>query len=409
MRRSVTTGAYREERFLFPELTFAATVILRPDVNRWISGDLGPARLEAYDPLRVSSIDTDGVRTPLAADLTAPFAWSIVDAVDPVNPFLWFLEPDEVQGEGLFFLEPYQREKIPIVFIHGLLSDPKTWVVLANDLRAVPGFDEHFQIWAYRYATGRDFLVSAANLRRDLQAALGTVDPCGGDAVTRRVVLVGHSMGGLVAKLQVASSGDTLWRSVANQPLERFVTDDATRQRLKAGFFFDPIPNVQRVIFMATPHQGSSWAARPIGRFAACLVRHDSRQVGQLQRLIEDNPGAVSDKVQGRLPTSVDMLDRNSELLKAVDRLPISSQVRYHSVIGTGKSMCGEPADGVVPVESARLAGAESEFYVDATHTRVHRQLETVQEIVRILSEHLAEGCSAPDDSLSAPTILSSP
>ena len=139
MRRTVPTGAYREDRFLFPGVTFAATIVLRPDVNRWVSGTVdgpGPAGLEAYDPLRVSSIDTDGVRTPLAADLTAPFARSIVDAEDPVNPLLWFLEPDAVQGEGLFFLEPYQREKIPIVFVHGLLSEPKTWVVMANDLRS---------------------------------------------------------------------------------------------------------------------------------------------------------------------------------------------------------------------------------------------------------------------------------
>ena len=216
-------------------------------------------------------------------------------------------------------------------------------------------------------------------------------------------------MGGLVSKLQVTTSGDTLWRVVANQPLERIVADDETRRSLTAGFFFDPIPNVSRVIFLATPHQGSSWAARPIGRFAACLVRHDSPQVGRLRRLIDDNPDAISERLRGRLPTSVDMMDRNSELLKAVYRLPIASRVRYHSVIGTGKSMCGEPADGVVPVSSAHLPGAVSEFHVDATHTRVHRRLETIDEIVRILGEHLAEDRSTPSGALTCPPLPSLP
>ena len=31
----------------------------------------------------------------------------------------------------MVMLEPYQFRKIPIVFIHGLLSDPKTWLHIA--------------------------------------------------------------------------------------------------------------------------------------------------------------------------------------------------------------------------------------------------------------------------------------
>jgi hypothetical protein len=197
-------------------------------------------------------------------------------------------------------------------------------------------------------------------------------------------------MGGLVSKLQVIPSGDCLWRSIANQPFEQVVTDPVIRSTIRKGLFFEPVSNVRRVIFLATPHKGSSWAARPLGRMAACLVQRDSQESIHFQQLVDTNPGVFSEEVNRRLPSSVDMLNSDSQLLQTIDRIPIPPRVPYHSVIGTGRPMCGRPADGVVSVESARLPGAESEFYVDATHTRVHRRPETVAEVARILGEHLA-------------------
>ncbi|MCH5373354.1 MAG: hypothetical protein JJ992_05220, partial [Planctomycetes bacterium] len=143
-----------------------------------------------------------------------------------------------------------------------------------------------------------------------------------------------------------------------------------------------------------TPHRGSSWAARPVGRFAACLVRQDSGQSSRLRQVIDANPDAFSLQVDYRLPSSIDMLNANNQLLRAIYERKISPAVRYHSVIGTGHPVCGRPSDGVVSVESARLFGADSECYIDATHTRIQRRPETVAEICRILRIHLAEGHS---------------
>lgn len=160
----------------------------------------------------------------------------------------------------LFFLEPHRPGRIPLVFIHGLLSDPSTWVDQANDLRAIPQVSERYQIWGFRYPTVDPFLQPAAALREQLQQAVTAIDPSGTDPALQNIILVGHSMGGLIAKLQVTYSGTTLWDAFANRPLETIVAEDSIKARLYRDFFFMPSPFVRRVVFVGSPHGGSSLA-----------------------------------------------------------------------------------------------------------------------------------------------------
>lgn len=112
-------------------------------------------------------------------------------------------------------LEPYQRNKIPVVFTHGLLSDPFTWAEMLNELRSRPGISERYQFWAYEYPTEQPFLASAANLRSQLKLLQQSLNPGQTDTALSQMVLVGHSMGGLIAKLQITQSQDLLWRTVS--------------------------------------------------------------------------------------------------------------------------------------------------------------------------------------------------
>jgi pimeloyl-ACP methyl ester carboxylesterase len=394
VRRAGPDGStYSEEPFLRRQVPFAATLVLRPDAERWRGGSGDPSDdvLELYNPLVVRAVTSPQGVAQMAADISAPLAFAAITTEPEEHRLTSTLNPGQATDEGLFFLEPYQRGKIPVVFVHGLLSRPSTWLDMANDLRAIPGFDQSYQVWAFRYATGRSFLASAALLRRDLRIALTRVDPAGTDTALRQMVLVGHSMGGLVAKLQVTESGDELWRAVANVPLDQVVTDPRTRMELAEVFFFSPQPFVRRVLFLATPHDGSSWANRPVGRLGALLVEPQAEAVVEHQQLIADNPGVFSSEAQRRIPTSFDLLRPNSNLLQAIRRLPIPCSVHTHSIIGTGKRLLLEgPADGVVPVYSARYPGVDSELYVPATHTTIQRRPETIAEVARILCEHLA-------------------
>jgi len=365
------------------EQTFAATALLKLDAGK--SG----YQLEFYDPLREATVDVAGCSVPLARDLTAPFALASVK-----EDRQWlddFLRPGATgDRDGLFMIEPYQTGKIPVIFVHGLLSDKTTWADLANELRAHPSLNDRYQWWGFQYATGDPFLTGAAVLRRQLVQIRRTYDPMRQDLALSQMVLVGHSMGGLVAKLQVTKSGDHLWQSAARQPLASVHTSAKTRQQLQEAFFFHPSIDVTRVIFIGTPHQGSAWARRPIGRLGSMLVKPSPQIESQHSQLVSDNPELFRDELYDRFPTSVDLLEPESPLLAATATLSFSSLVALHSIIGQGQTTWnGESSDGVVSVASARLVGIASEITVDAKHEMLHRDPATVAEVVRILREHL--------------------
>jgi hypothetical protein len=149
---------------------------------------------------------------------------------------------------------------------------------------------------------------------------------------------------------------------------------------------------VSRVIQIATPHEGSSWANRPVGWIGSALARPDSSDNGRHEQLRRDNPNVFSSEVARRVPTSIDMLDPNSTVLKTIATLRTSPCVKFHTVYGYGWCNLFEgPGDAVVSVRSASFPTAVSQHGVRASHTKVHRQLDTVEEVARILNEHLAE------------------
>jgi hypothetical protein len=206
-------------------------------------------------------------------------------------------------------------------------------------------------------------------------------------------------MGGLVSKLQVASSQNRLWESVARQPLESLVLEDATRAQFADVFYFEPNPVAQRVVFIGTPHRGSVYADRLVGRIGSELVRFGKSQDEAYKRVLCQNPCAFLPWVQRRFPTSIDLLEPGNPLLVAIGEVPVAPNVHLHSIIGTGRPMLlGGPADGVVPVRSAQLAGVDSELYVPATHTHLHHDPATIAELLRIFEIHARE-CGVAQES----------
>ncbi|QDU88248.1 Alpha/beta hydrolase family protein [Pirellulimonas nuda] len=385
----VTLVAQRQgsdpEPFTRRDGVFAATALLRPCEGG------ASFQLDFFDPLRVSTTYVAGRQVAIARDISAPFAY----AGRVVNR-QWldeFIRPDAASArDGLFMIEPFQPDKIPVVLVHGLLSDPETWVTMTNELRAQPGLNDRFQWWGFHYATGEPFLASAAALRRQLTQLRRVYDPARRDPALSQMVIVGHSMGGLVAKLQVTSSGELLWDSFATRPLAGVRMPPEGRQLVHEAFFFRPSPDITRIVYIATPHLGSTWARRPVGRLASAMVKPSEQRHAQFEQLVRDNPGLLRDDSTGRLPTSIDLLEPTNPLLVATSQLPISSRVTSHSIVGLGRTTwTGEPSDGVVPASSARLYGVATERDVDTVHTRVQKDPVSVTEVERILRIHLTE------------------
>jgi hypothetical protein len=251
---------------------------------------------------------------------------------------------------------------------------------------------ERYQLWVFRYPTGGPLLHAAARLRSELRAAREAIDPARADAALDRMVLLGYSLGGLIAKLQVSYGGDELWARYASRPLDSLRLSATDRRRLREWFYFDPEPSIARVVCLATPHRGTRTRNQFVGRLASNFVRLPEASE-MAQRVVRENPGAFHVSVDRLLATSVDLLAADDLLSTAIRELPTSREARFHTVIGRGQKLWGgEDSDGVVTVESARLQGAASECLVPADHALVHRHPQTIAEIKRILRQHLEAG-----------------
>ena len=363
------------------------------------------AVLELHDSVHVTDVAYQNQHWRLKRDTSAPLGIALNEFHH--HKYKSFLLPGKADEDaGLRMIEPYQPGKIPLVLVHGLLSDRATWVDLANDLRSSPWFNEHYQIWFFQYETGQPYITSALEMRMALQEVFKFCDPHGSDPAMSQMVLVGHSMGGLVSKLQISSSGTALWDSIALIPADQIRASAENHRQIKQLFFFDPLPFVKRTVFIGSPHQGSNLAKSWVGRLGSALV-HPPKEIAQSRKsVIAENPGVFIKDVTRHIPTSVDLLRPDNPLLMATYTLPVNPNVRLHTIIGNGRKMPhGVPADGVVPVASARHPGTQSERLIDTTHTQLPNHPETTDEIVRILNEHLREIQEPSVASLGQPRI----
>ena len=360
-------------------------------------------RLDLYNPLSVQSIAVNGVTTPLETDLTTPLAYYLAQADLGKASLAGFLDPGKVEGlQGIYLLEPYQRGKVPVVFVHGLLSSPLTWAPLFNELRADPILRERYQFWFYLYPTANPYLQSAAALREQLAHLRIELDPQRHDRALDDMVLVGHSMGGLVSRLLTTDSGDAFWRLVSGEAFDKIHASPQTRQELQQVFFFDDLPCVKRVVFLATPHHGSRLSPSLPARVARHFIRLPKNALAAVQDLSLENPTVAFSLRPDALPTSLDLLAPNAPALEVLAVRPRPANVHYHSILGVippsgvyrlADRLAGikrsEPGDGVVPYSSAHLKDVDSELVVPAEHTEVHQHPLAVQEVRRILLEHL--------------------
>src|SRR5947208_15227903 len=109
-------------------------------------------------------------------------------------------------------------------------------------------------------------------LRSALDAAVLKLDTNGLDPAFNHIVLIGHRQGGLLAKLLVVDSGSRLWDGFSTKPLDQLRVSQETRTLLRQALFVKPVPEVSRVIFIATPHRGSFLVGSWIANFVARLV-----------------------------------------------------------------------------------------------------------------------------------------
>ncbi|HSB70983.1 MAG TPA: alpha/beta hydrolase [Candidatus Methylomirabilis sp.] len=385
---STLAGAAQEGLGLPPRLKIPVTLFLRLE-EPWqqLKSNRLRATLELYVDSDTETVQVGDRRVPLEAEPTAALAYMLSGARVWDYEFSGFLFGDLLRQETpnqLFALEPYRPGRIPVVFVHGTASSPARWAEMFNELQNDPRVRQQYQFWFFIYETGNPILYSALRLRESLETALAKVDPGGQDPALRKMVIVGHSQGGLLTKLMVVELEDKV-RAFFPVSIEELQVSPEFRDFLNRIAENHPLPFVRRVIFLATPHRGSyvagNWLAHQLARFV--------RLPGQLLRftgdvLSEDSRLAVT--LQGRVG-SVYAMTPGSPLVTALGPAPLAPGVIGHSIIavkGDGPVEGGD--DGVVKYASAHIEGVESELVVRSGHS-VQSTPEAIEEVRRILLE----------------------
>jgi len=378
-----------DEQFFPTRFRIAATVLAAPGGG--LAGGAyrtSPLGLVFHDPFRVGSAWAGGREMPLAADRTTHLALQasqdrlLSQAIRGViaTEFGPEIEP------GLYMLRPYAPGKIPVVFVHGLAASPVAFVQAINDFQNDPALTARYQFWVFIYPTGATIVRSAQRFREALVRAEGAY---GADPAFHQMVVVGHSMGGIVAHMVVSDSVQQVWESALNVSPERLRASPATRATLDQYLFFRPLPYVRRVVFIATPHRGSRLANSVVGRFYSGRIRPPAEGAALVTELEALNgPGVIKDENFGAASiNAIGELRVDSPLLLAVGRLPVAPGVPYHTI---AFQFAGHaPTDLVVPLWSAHLDGAVSEAIFLGFHGS-EQGPAALGEMRRILLEHLA-------------------
>jgi pimeloyl-ACP methyl ester carboxylesterase len=204
----------------------------------------------------------------------------------------------------------------------------------------------------------------------------------------KQIVLVGHSMGGMICRLMVTDAGDKIWRAFFGTSPARTPLPADVRRQLEEICVFNHLPEVKRVVFICTPHRGSDLASNWIGRIGSSFVKKSrplESTFASAKPLLVADPEARS---LDRMPNSVDTLEPNDRFVEAVNKLPITPGIPYHSIIGDrGRGDTPNSSDGVVPYWSSHLDGAQSELIVPSNHA-APRNPEAIREVERILKTY---------------------
>ncbi|OOG41326.1 alpha/beta fold hydrolase [Rhodanobacter sp. C05] len=348
-------------------------------------------RLLVRDPYRDDTITIADRTVPLGANFTAAYGiWLARSGFASQSIRSLLGREGGITTPRVLMMQPYDPDRLTVVMLHGLGSSPEAWINVANEVMGDEELRRNYQVWEIYYPTNAPVAVNLANIRKALDATLQHFDPSGHARASQNMVLIGHSMGGLIARLLVSSSGDKLWSLVPARadlsPAKRALL----HERLAPYLQFTPMPQVTRAVFLATPHRGTPYAQHRLARWIGNLVRLPLsvlKEVASLSDLLKDDANKGSPL---RIPNGIDNLSDTDPFIVAAANLPISPRVQYHTIVGVYKSKgpLQDSNDGLVPYKSSHLAGADSELAVPSWHS-VQETPAAILELRRILRLHV--------------------
>jgi triacylglycerol esterase/lipase EstA (alpha/beta hydrolase family) len=384
----------------YEEMRYPAVTVLMGFSGKTLAQVLATreVQLHLYDPNHSAQVQLAGETIPLAANFTAGYGlWLARSGFATQSLRTLFGLAEGIVRPSIQLMQPYDPKRRTIVMLHGLASSPEAWINVANEVLGDEVLRRNYQIWQVYYPSNAPLPLNLKAIRDALQQTLDHVDPLGTAPASHDMVLIGHSMGGVLARLLVSSSGENLLSALPE--LTRFARpwSQARREELLARIEpyleFEPMPQMGSAIFIAAPHRGTPFAGNRLARRIANLITLPVsllEQVGDISGLLSRLPNEGSSLGVDRIPNSIDNLRDTDPFVRAAARLPIAPHVRYHSIIGQTDPAAplALSSDGIVPYSSAHLQGAVSERVVPSSHSVQEHPL-AILEVRRILREQL--------------------
>ena len=264
---------------------------------------------------------------------------------------------------------------------------------MINELAPEPWFRENYQIWLYNYPTGNPWIFSSMKFRELMREACAYARTKGDDRNLNRMVVVSHSMGGLLTRSSVTDPKTrVLRRRISRNPSTSSRCPTDTRKLIRDATLYQPLTEPKRVVFLAVPHRGSPMANL---RFSTLDFPPHPPAQNPHRRSARHHPARRDgDVLQGEdptdpLPTSINSLSPNNRATVALNKLALPGRITFHSVIGDrGKGDTPDSSDGIVPYWSSHVTPVASELIVPSNHS-VPDNAEAAAELKRILKLHL--------------------
>jgi pimeloyl-ACP methyl ester carboxylesterase len=355
-------------------------------------------RIDVYNPYRYEQETIAGRSVPLAANFSAAYGVWLARSKLAHLSLSSLLRPRQQSpfDPRVYLTQPYDPDKRVVILVHGLASSPEAWVNLANELLGDDDLRRHYQVWQVFYPTNLGILASRQRIDQALRETFAHFDPEGDDRAGHNAVLVGHSMGGVIARLLVSDSGEyVLQRSLQSFPPAQAAAL-AQEPIVREMTVFHPLPEVGRAVFLAAPHRGAEvsegWALRLLRRAIRLpfTVLRDSAELLQRNKIDEQELQRIGFH-KGRPPTGPDDLSPGSLFMRSTADLPIEAGLPYHSIVGWHDPSVPLPqsSDGLVPYASSHLDGALSEKAIPSGHS-VQETPGAILELRRILRVDMA-------------------
>jgi len=385
---------------IVPNIKVPATLFLHIDnAAEGIKNGTLFGHLNLYTIEKTTSVAINGKQVPLEFEQSSALAYTL-DGSDIYKFELKGLLSGDFSlpiknvarfRDDLFFMSPYIPGRIPVVLVHGTASSPARWAEMVNELQNDRTLWGHYQFWLFTYNTGNPILYSGGILADALRSVVAKVDPGGKDPSLRKMVVIGHSQGGLLTRLMVTDSGDSFWKQVSRVPFEQIKAAPETKDIIRCSMFYTPLPFVKRVVYISTPHRGSYLSKDWVRSLMRKVVTLPYNLVVNSQELLRtmSTQFKLPDSIKGKMPTSLDGMSPENPLLQALAKIHPEAGVKAHSIIAVKPGMeIATGDDGVVEYQSAHIDGVESEYIVRASHSCQSHPF-VIEEVRRILLEHI--------------------